>query len=86
LSLANYLVHDFAGQGNKIIDFAALATSRSRILHARASKIVDFASLGDISNHDLACQGKHNHRFCLLWRAPKSMIWYDRVCKIIDFD
>jgi hypothetical protein len=73
-------------RGRKIINFVAMAISRSKILQARACKIVDVASLGDISNHDLACQGKHNHRFCLLWRAPKSMIWYDRVCKIIDFD
>jgi hypothetical protein len=44
-------------RGRKIIDFAALATSRSRILHARARKIVEFVCLGDISNHDFSCQG-----------------------------
>ena len=86
MSLANDPVRDFVSQGKKIIEFAALATSRSRILHARASKIVDFVCLGDVSNHDFACQGKHNHRFCLIWRAPKSIIFHDWVYTIIDFD
>ena len=72
-------------RGRKIIVFVALAISRSMILHARASKII-FSFLGGISNHDFPSQGKHDHRFCVLWRAPKSIILYDRGCKIIDFD
>ena len=71
--LANDPVRDFVSQGKKIIDYAALAISRSRILHARASKIVDFVCLGDISNHDLVlvCQGKHNHRLVCFGALPK---------------
>ena len=72
LSLANDPVRDFVSQGKKIIDFAALATSRSKIFHARASKIVDFVCLGDISNHDLACQGKHNHRLVCSGALPNA--------------